>query len=219
MEFIANTGSDEKVKYDASDPTAGYVADKIVAGTGISVAEGSGATENKLVITNSNPTAYTLPTATDTVLGGVKIGARLTMTGDVLSADVQAGSGAVDSVNGQTGDVVLDADDISDTSTTNKFVTATDKTNIATLTNDSMADALHRHSELSASDGTPNPALSVDASGNVGIGTTSPTAYLHLKAGTATANTAPLKFTSGVLNTVPVAGQIEFDGSDFYLTI
>jgi hypothetical protein len=44
----------------------------------------------------------------------------------------------------------------------------------ATLTNDSMADALHRHSELSASDGTPNPALSVDASGNVGIGTTSP---------------------------------------------
>jgi len=39
-----------------------------------------------------------------------------------------------------------------------------------TLTNDSMADALHRHSELSASDGSPNPALSVDASGNVGIG-------------------------------------------------
>ena len=46
--------------------------------------------------------------------------------------------------------------------------------NAATLTDDSMADALHRHSELSASDGTPNPALSVDASGNVGIGTTSP---------------------------------------------
>lgn len=40
------------------------------------------------------------------------------------------------------------------------------------LINDSMADALHRHSELSASDGTPNPALQVDASGKVGIGTT-----------------------------------------------
>jgi hypothetical protein len=45
-------GSDEKVKYDASDPTAGYVADKIIAGTGISVAEGTGANENKLVVTS-----------------------------------------------------------------------------------------------------------------------------------------------------------------------
>jgi len=48
------------------------------------------------------------------------------------------------------------------------------------LRNDSMADALHRHSELSASDGTPNPALSVDAAGNVGIGTTSPGAKLNI---------------------------------------
>uniref|UniRef100_A0A6H1ZTL9 Putative structural protein n=1 Tax=viral metagenome TaxID=1070528 RepID=A0A6H1ZTL9_9ZZZZ len=47
-------------------------------------------------------------------------------------------------------------------------------TTYTNLVNDSMADALHRHSELSASDGTPNPALSVDATGNVGIGTTGP---------------------------------------------
>ena len=37
------------------------------------------------------------------------------------------GGGAVDSVNTQTGDVVLDADDISDTSTTNKFTNTTEK--------------------------------------------------------------------------------------------
>lgn len=55
LEFISATSTDEKVKYDASDPTAGYVADKIIAGTGISVAEGTGANENKLVITNSAP--------------------------------------------------------------------------------------------------------------------------------------------------------------------
>jgi len=47
-------------------------------------------------------------------------------------------------------------------------------TELNTLTDDSMADTLHRHSELSASDGSPNPSLSVDASGNVGIGTTTP---------------------------------------------
>ena len=52
--------------------------------------------------------------------------------------------------------------------------------------------------------------------GNVGIGTTGPTAYLHLKAGTATASTAPLKLTAGTLNTTPEAGAIEFDGTNLY---
>ena len=41
-----------------------------------------------------------------------------------------------------------------------------------TLTDNSMADALHRHSELSASDGTPDQALVVSATGDAGIGTT-----------------------------------------------
>jgi hypothetical protein len=44
---------------------------------------------------------------------------------------VVSGTGAVDSVNGQTGVVVLDADDIDDTSTTNKFITQTELTKLA----------------------------------------------------------------------------------------
>jgi hypothetical protein len=55
--------------------------------------------------------------------------------------------------------------------------------------------------------------------GNVGVGTTSPTAVLHLKAGTATASTAPLKFTSGTLLTTPEVGAIEFLTDDYYGTI
>ncbi len=43
-------------------------------------------------------------------------------------------------------------------------------TDYVTLTDNSMADALHRHSELVASDGSPDPALSVDADGQVDIG-------------------------------------------------
>ena len=50
---------------------------------------------------------------------------------------------------------------------------------VETLSNNSMADTLHRHSELSASDGTPDPALSVDANGKVGIGTAAPSEKLH----------------------------------------
>ena len=41
------------------------------------------------------------------------------------------GGGAVDSVNTQTGAVVLDADDISDSSTTNKFTTAAEQSKLA----------------------------------------------------------------------------------------
>ena len=49
-------------------------------------------------------------------------------------------SAPVDSVNTQTGAVVLDADDVSDTSTTNKFVTAGDITNLGNLTGTNSGD-------------------------------------------------------------------------------
>jgi hypothetical protein len=62
-------------------------------------------------------------------------------------------------------------------------------------------------------------AIRITTAGNVGIGTTAPTSVLHLKAGTATAGTAPLGFTSGTLLTVPVAGKVEFLTDDYYATI
>ena len=54
------------------------------------------------------------------------------------------------------------------------------------LTDNSMADTLHRHSELSASDGTPDAQLTLAADGKVGIGNSSPAAntLLHVGAGT-----------------------------------
>jgi len=50
-------------------------------------------------------------------------------------------------------------------------------------------------------------------------GSTTPTAVLHLAAGTATANTAPIKLTSGTLLATPEAGAIEFLTDKAYLTI
>ena len=57
------------------------------------------------------------------------------------------------------------------------------------------------------------------ASGNVGIGTTNPTAVLHLKEGTAVSSSAPIKLTSGTLMTAPEVGAIEFLTDKFYSTI
>lgn len=55
--------------------------------------------------------------------------------------------------------------------------------------------------------------------GKAGFGV-NPTAILHLKAGTATANTAPLKFTTSgaALLTTPEAGVLETDGTDLFFT-
>lgn len=54
-------------------------------------------------------------------------------------------------------------------------------------------------------------AWTVDFSGNFGLkNVIAPTARLHLPAGTATASTAPLKFTAGVVLTTPEVGVIEY---------
>jgi hypothetical protein len=66
--------------------------------------------------------------------------------------------------------------------------------------------------------GTITEKMVLDVNGNVGIGTTAPTAALHLKAGTATLNTAPLKLTAGINLTTPEAGAIEFDGTSLFYT-
>lgn len=62
--------------------------------------------------------------------------------------------------------------------------------------------------------------MSILATGKVGIYTvTTPTAYLHLPAGTATASTGPLKLTSGVSLTTPEAGALEFTTDSLFFTI
>ncbi len=66
--------------------------------------------------------------------------------------------------------------------------------------------------------GTFAANMTIDITGNVGIGTTSPTGVLHLKAGTAAASTAPLKFTSGTNLTTAEAGAVEWDGTNLYIT-
>lgn len=53
----------------------------------------------------------------------------------------------------------------------------------------------------------------------VGIRTLTPTALLHIAAGSATANRAPLKFTSGTSLTTAEAGCVEFTTDDLFFTI
>lgn len=55
--------------------------------------------------------------------------------------------------------------------------------------------------------------------GGFGLGTITPTALLHIAAGTATAGTAPLKLTTGTALTTPEDGALEYHSSHLYFTI
>ena len=61
-----------------------------------------------------------------------------------------------------------------------------------------------------------NGAILLNSKVYVG-GTTTPTARLHIAAGSSTAQTAPIKFTSGALTSSAVAGQVEYLSGKFYI--
>jgi 6-phosphogluconolactonase (cycloisomerase 2 family) len=67
--------------------------------------------------------------------------------------------------------------------------------------------------------GSGTDALNINTSSRTFVGgSTSATALLHVAAGTASASTAPVKFTSGTNLTTPEAGTVEYDGTVFYQT-
>lgn len=66
--------------------------------------------------------------------------------------------------------------------------------------------------------GTVGYVLLAPTRGNVGVGLTVPTAVLHIKAGTASVASAPLKFTSGTVNTAAETGAVEYDGTNLFFT-
>lgn len=79
-------------------------------------------------------------TSTVTSFNFVGTGVTATNTGGAVTVTVAGGSAPVDSVNTQTGEVVLDADDIDDSSTDHKFVTAGDLTNLGNLSGTNTGD-------------------------------------------------------------------------------
>lgn len=59
--------------------------------------------------------------------------------------------------------------------------------------------------------------IAINNDGNVGIGVTSPEAFMHLGAGSITR--APLRFDEGSLLDILADGAMEFDGNDLFFTI
>jgi hypothetical protein len=66
-------------------------------------------------------------------------------------------------------------------------------------------------------DSVPNEQLRISRLGNISVGGIIGTARLHLPAGTATASTQPLKFTTGVALTTPELGAVGFTDPQLYM--
>lgn len=70
----------------------------------------------------------------------------------------------------------------------------------------------------STSDATKGNIIIGPTTSAVGIGTTTPTAKVHISAGGTTPGKAPFKLTNGGLLSTPEAGAIEYDGTSLYYT-
>ena len=105
-----------------------------------------------IIFPNSGVGFYEIPRNCEFSLRRIESG-KWILTIRRYVTDSGSGGGAVASVNGATGTVVLDADDINDTSTTNKFSSASEKTKLSyiTITQAVDLDALEtRVNELDA---------------------------------------------------------------------
>ena len=95
-------------------------------------------------------------------------------------------------------------------------VTAANYAVTGAATNDLVIYTPSKSTHIASTSSYPN--LSVTPNGVGVFGVTSPTARLHIAAGTATANTAPLKLTTGTNLSTTEAGAIEYDGTHLYFT-
>jgi hypothetical protein len=167
--------------------------------------------DTRLNIVNMNSTASRWPgLATINFMGGANIGYPVNETMNVRGTY-------------PTGTAVQTGDGLG-----TYFFSGYDGTNpgrgasIASFAEGNFSAANHpaslRFSTTAAASGSPTERMRILPNGNVGIGTTSPTAKLHLAAGGAAANSAPLKFDSGSLLSTVENGALEYDGNDLFIT-
>jgi len=66
--------------------------------------------------------------------------------------------------------------------------------------------------------GNPIERIFIATTGEIGLGMSTPTAVVQIKAGTTSSNTAPLKFSSGTNLTTAEAGAMEFNGTNLFFS-
>jgi hypothetical protein len=202
-------------------------------GTGGAITTGGrnvliGGTSGTLVTTGGSNTLL------GSYIGGPTTGSQNTLLGTFAGSSIRTGNNntlvgtyAMETLNGgQNNSAFGQSAGISVTSGTgNTFIGDSAGNNASQLVNPTNSMALGYQTYTNANNqvviGNSNITQTI-LNGKVGIGlgmATPATALLHIAAGTATAGTAPLKLTSGPLNTTAEVGSIEFLIDAYYGTI
>lgn len=207
----------------ASTTFSGFWCDVTVAASGTSYAvRGSASLSN----TNNNyGGSFTARNGTTTsigVLGDASGGDSVNPS--FASVGVQGSARSVVATDRRAGYFYTDNNVNSGTSYAVKAESSTGGTNavnygIHSVSSGSGASVTNRAGYFKAAGGSSatNYAIITDG-GNSGFSQTTPTALLHLGAGTASASSAPLKFTSGTNMTNAEAGAMEYASSDLFFT-
>lgn len=154
----ASNGNFDTEWVNPPNPSWGFISGTLSNQTDLITAL-NGKQPLSLILTNTTASFTSL---LETKLNGIAFGAEVNVNADwnAVSGDAQIlnkptiptltsqltndsgflTTNAVSSVNSQTGIVVLDADDINDSSTTNKFVTSSDLTNLSNLSGINTGD-------------------------------------------------------------------------------
>lgn len=214
----ANSG--DFLKFDGTHWLPGNVAGPL-GGTVTSVAAGAGLTTGGVAITGAGTMSIDAGGVTDSMLAGSIAQSKITnLTTDLGTLTTAVTGKAPTSHTHAEADVTgLVADLAGKAATAHSHAEADVTGLVADLA--SKAATTHTHSALDASDGSPANALVVDAAGNVGIGTTNPTATLDVEGsvtiGADTSSTAALAVkNTGSGDTVVFRNNI--GNPDFTLT-
>lgn len=158
-----------------------------------------------------------IPYGTGTApLSIVTIGSGLSFSGGTLSSSGAGFLLATGATTGATSQAQVFTDGIISPS----LVGGSGTTQTLTLQTTSGAGATGANMLFKVGNNGATTALTILNTGKIGVlGATTPTADLMLPTGTATAGTAPLKFSDGINLTVPEDGAMEYSGTHLYIDI
>lgn len=158
------------------------------------------------------------------VMEEITLGTNISLSGNTLN--VPTGAGGVSSITGTANQVIADASTGAVTLSLPQDIATTSTPTFGglTLSGGESITSTSPNQLLIKYDVSNYQSITVNSTGNVTYALTGTTPRftfsqgINLPAGTATASTAPLKFSSGTLNTTAEAGAMEFLAERFAIT-
>jgi hypothetical protein len=186
------------------------------SGDNLTISSTSNATKGKIVFESTSSAYYDVPTALLNLRGGLKVGESSSNSSSEFTNNNNSTGSSLFKFTMNNGTLIGQVASYNISSPTS-FAGIPYAGKLAVYGDGGLVMYTNSQAIYIAPNNT-TPAITAISAGRVGINQTLPTAFLHLPAGTASANSAPLKFTTGTLLTTTEGGTVEYNGSHLYFT-